>query len=455
MADPRLVVIGGNAAGMTAATKAKRRHPALEVEVLEASPFVSYSVCGLPGLLEGQVTDPESLLVLTPDKAKARGIQVRTKTRVVGVNAYTKEVVFESPKGRDSVHYDKLLIACGTQARNPFKGGGLAGVHTIRHLDEGFKAVQTFDKARKVAVVGAGYLGLEMAAALKTKGLEVHLMTRGKRLLTPLDADITDGLAEWLENAGIHVHLEAGVKGFAAGKKEGHVGMVDAKKDVAVDAALVAVGVQPATEFAAKSGVTTTKEGFLLVDDNMRTNFHDMWAAGDCVAARHVVTGRPTPVPLALAATRMGRVAGDSIAASLEKIPGPSLSYPGVLGTTITHLFGLAFAQTGITETRAKEEGIDAVAALVESKDKAPYLPGSADMAVKVLAERGTGKLLGVQMACPVEAALRINAAAVALQAGLKVSKLAEVETAYAPHFSPVNDPLIVAAAECAKLVRK
>lgn len=451
----RLVVIGGNAAGMSAASKAKRRAPDLDVDVYEAGADISYSVCGVPYLVEGILPDPEQLIVLTPEKAKERGIEVHTQTRVVGFNAYTKEVVIETPKGRDSVHYDKLLIATGSRARNPFKGGQLAGVHTVRHLDDGLRVTAQTLKAKNVAVVGGGYLGLEMAAAFKARGVDVDLLTRGKRLLTSMDADITDGLTEWLEHAGITVHLEAGVKGFAAGKREGHLGSVEAKKDVAADAAVVAVGVEPATEFAVKSGIQTTKEGHILVDDNMHTNYHDVWAAGDCVAARHIVTGRPTAMPLALPANRMGRVAGDAIGASTEKIPGPCMYFPGVLGTTITHLFGLAFAQTGITLGQAKAEGIDAVAALIESKDKASYMPGAADMAVKVVAERGSGKLLGVQLACPSEAALRINAAAVALQAGMKVHKLAEIETAYAPHFSPVYDPLIVAAGECAKLIKK
>ncbi|MES2154513.1 MAG: FAD-dependent oxidoreductase [bacterium] len=451
----RLVVIGGNAAGMSAASKAKRRAPELEVEVLEAGPDISYSVCGAPYLVEGVVPDIEQLRVLSTEDAKKRGITVRTQCRVISFNAYTKEVVFQGAKGRDSSHYDKLLIATGTTPKNPFKGGDLGGVYAVRRLDDAARLVDGTKGAKNVAVVGGGYLGLEMAAAFKARGANVHLLTRGKRLLTAMDADITDGLTEWLENAGITVHLEAGVKGFSAGKKEGHLGSVEAKKDVAADAAIVAVGVQPATEFAVKSGVTTTKEGHILVDDNMHTNYHDVWAAGDCVAARHLITGRPTAMPFALPSNHMGRVAGDAIGASTEKIPGPCMYFPGVLGTAITHLFGLAFAQTGITQTQAKEEGIDAVAALIESKDKANYMPGAADMAVKVLAERGSGKLLGVQIACPSEAALRINAAAVAVQAGMKVHKLAEIETAYAPHFSPVYDPLIVAASECAKLVKK
>ncbi len=451
----RLVVIGGNAAGMSAALKAKRRAPDLEVEVLEAGPDISYSVCGVPHLVEGIVPDADQLRVLSLDEAAKRGVTVRSGCKVISFNAYTKEVVFQGATGRDSSHYDKLLIATGCAARNPFKGGTLGGVHTVRHLGDGIRLMEAAGKAKKVAVVGGGYLGLEMAAAFKTRGADVHLLTRGKRLLGAMDADITDGLTEWLENAGITVHLEAAVKGFSEGKKEGHLGAVEAKKDVVADAAVVAVGVQPATEFAVKSGVTTTKEGYVLVDDNMRTNYHDVWAAGDCVAARHIVTGRPTPVPLALPSNRMGRVAGDAIGASTEKIPGPCMYFPGVLGTAITHIFGLAFAQTGITQAQAKQEGIDCVAALIESKDKAVYMPGSADMAVKVVAERGSGKLLGVQIACPSEAALRINAAAVALQAGMKVQKLAEIETAYAPHFSPVYDPLIVAASECAKLVRR
>ncbi|MEA3203252.1 MAG: hypothetical protein QOI63_927 [Thermoplasmata archaeon] len=452
----RLVVVGGNAAGLSAASKAKRRNPDLEVEVLEAGPDISYSSCGIPYLVEGVVGDADQLLVLSPQAAAERGIQVRTQSRAVAFNPYTKEVVFEAKGGRDSVHYDKLLLATGATPRNPFPGGDLEGVFALRHLGDGLRLMARLQEAPcdRVAIVGGGFLGLEMAAAFQARAGEVHLLQRGPRLLTTFDADMTDGLPEWLGQAGIQVHLDADVKRFAEGEP-GQLGAVEAKKTIDADLAIVAVGVQPATEFAVKAGVASTKEGHLLVDDQMRTNFHDVWAAGDCVAPRHIVTGRPTPTALALPSNRMGRVAGDNIAASTETIPAPSLYFPGVVGTAITRVLGLAFAQTGLTEQACQAEGIECVSALVESKSQAAYMPDAADMAVKVVAERATGKLLGVQIAGPEDAGLRINAAAVALLAGMKVGKLADAETAYAPPFSPVWDPLLVAAEQCAKEIRR
>lgn len=450
----KLVVIGGNAAGMSAAMKAKRRAPDLEVEVLEAGPDISYSTCGVPFLVEGLVDKPSQLLVLSEEEAAEKGVTVRTRTKVVAFNPYTKEVVFQGPNGRDSIHYDKLLIATGAEPRNEFPGRDLRGVFSVRHVGDGVRILRYLNekKVDQVAVVGAGYVGLEMAAAFQVRGAEVHVYQRGPRVLTSMDADITDGLEQWLSEAGLHIHLNAKVTGFSG--TDGQLKRVDGP-DLDVDAALVAVGVRPVTDFAQKANVATTKEGHILVDDQMRTNYHDVWAAGDCVAPRHMVTGRPTPMALALPSNRMGRVAGDSIAASLEKIPAPSLFFPGVIGTVITRIYGLAFAQTGLTETAAKAEGMDVVSALIESKSKAGYMPGVSDMAVKVVAEAHSGRLLGVQLAGPEESGLRINAAAVALQAGLKVSKLAEVETAYAPSFSTVYDPIIVAAEQCAKLIRK
>lgn len=452
----RLVVVGGNAAGLSAASKAKRRSPDLEVEVLEAGPDISYSSCGIPHWVEGTVESADQLLVLSPREAAERGIGVRTRSRAVAFNPYTKEVAFEGPGGRDALHYDKLLLATGAEPRNPFPGGDLEGVFALRHLGDGLRLMEHLQNTdcERVAVVGGGYLGLEMAAAFQARAGEVHLLQRGPRLLTTMDADITDGLTAWVEEAGIKVHLNADVKGFAPAKSGGRV-RVEAGKPIDADAVLVAVGVQPATGFAIKAGVAATKDGHLLVDDQMRTNFHDVWAAGDCVAPRHVLTGRPAPLALALPSNRMGRVAGDSIAASTETIPAPSLFFPGVIGTAITRVFGLAFAQTGLTEQACQAEGIDCVSALIESKSKAAYMPDAGDMAVKVVAERGSGRLLGAQIAGPEEAGLRINAAAVAIHAGMKVGKLAEVETAYAPPFSPVWDPLVVAAEQCAKEVRK
>lgn len=453
-----LLVVGGNAAGMSCAMKAKRRAPELEVTVIEAGPHISYSSCGISHLVAGAVEEPEDLLVLSPEGAKEKGVDVHLKTSAIALNAYTKEVTVQGPKGRDSLHYDKLCIATGASALNPLKGGDLKGVFALRHFWDGVRLMEHVDsgKSKRFAIVGGGHVGLEMAEAFHKRGTEVHLFQKGPRLLTNFDADITDGLEQFAESKGIKLHLDAEVKSLAEGKREGHVGVVHSNdKDVNVDGVLVAVGVKPSTGFATKAGVHALSTGHLLVDDTMRTNFHDMWAAGDCVAARHLITGRPTGMPLALPSNRMGRVAGDSIASSLERIPGAIQSFSGVVGTNVMRFFGLGFAQTGLNEAQAKKEGFDVATSLVEAKSKAAYMPGSRDMAVKMVADRDSGKLLGVELAGPEDSVLRINAAAVALQAGMTARKLSEVETAYAPPFSMVWDPILVAASEIAKEIRK
>ncbi|HEX2066898.1 MAG TPA: FAD-dependent oxidoreductase, partial [Candidatus Thermoplasmatota archaeon] len=243
----RLVVAGGNAAGLSAASRAKRRNPGLEVEVLEAGPDISYSSCGIPALVEGSVEDPEKLLVLSREDAAGRGIQVRTRTRVVGFNPYTKEVACEGEGGRDTVHYDRFLIATGAVPRNPFPGGGLDGVFALRHLEDGLRLLRRVQEGRcgRVAVVGGAYLGLEMAAAFRARGSKVQLLQRGPRLLPSMDADMTDGLAEWVTQAGVEVHLDAKVKGFAEGGTPGRLARVEARQDMDVDLAVVAVGVAP------------------------------------------------------------------------------------------------------------------------------------------------------------------------------------------------------------------
>jgi CoA-dependent NAD(P)H sulfur oxidoreductase len=453
-----LLVVGGNAAGMSCALKAKRRAPDLDVTVIEAGPNISYSSCGLPQLVAGTVKDPEDLLVLSPEKALERGVAVRTKTAAVALNPYTKEVTVQGPKGRDALHYDKLCIATGASPLNPLKHGDLKGVFALRHIWDGVRLMEHVDsgKGKRLAIIGGGYVGLEMAEAFLKRGSEVHLMQKGPHLLPQFDPDITDGLDEFVAQKGVRVHLDCEATGFSEGRREGHVGVVHSNlDDIHVDSALVSVGVRPNTGFAAKAGLHALSTGHLLVDDNMRTNFHDLWAAGDCVAARHLITGRPTGMPLALPSNRMGRIAGDSIAASTERIPGPSQTFAGVVGTVAMRLFGLGLAQTGLNEAQARKEGFDVATSLVETKSKASYMPGVRDMAVKMVADRDTGKLLGAELAGPEDAALRINAAAVALQAGMTARKFAEVETMYAPAFGPVWDPLLVAASEIAKQVRK
>ncbi|HLF16924.1 MAG TPA: FAD-dependent oxidoreductase [Candidatus Thermoplasmatota archaeon] len=446
----KILVVGGNGAGMSAASKAKRRDPKADVTVLEAGEHVSYSSCGIRYHLDGTVADPNDLLVLTPGKAKERGLKVQTGTKAVALNPYNKKLVVEGPKGRDDMAYDKLCIAIGTEAHNPFPGRELKGVHTLRHLGDGVRLMADLKTApsSRVAIVGGGVLGLEMAESFRKRGAEVHLLQRGKRLLTDFDADMTDGLDDLLAGAGIELHLDAQVKSLAPGKDGRVGGVVTAKRKVAADTVLVAVGVRPATEWCIKAGLESTREGFLIVDDRCKTNLHDVYAAGDCVAARHIVTGRPAPVPLALPANRMGRVAGDNMA-------GGSAYFAGVLGTAITRIFGIGMAVTGLTEESAKAEGFDVAAALVETPDKARYLPGASDLAVKLVADRDSGKLMGAQVAAPDEGALRINSCAVAIQAGMTVKKLAEAETAYAPPFGPVWDPVVVCASELAKKLRK
>ena len=452
---PRLVVVGGNAAGMSAASKAKRRRDDLEVLVLEQGDHISYSSCGIPFLIEGTVQDPDALSVLDPQKAGERGIDVRLHTRAVAFNPYTKAIAVEGPDGRDEIGYDKLVLAMGTRPRTALPGSDLEGVFAIRHLGDGLRLLSHLQghRTRKAIVVGGGPTGLEMAEALHRHGAKVEVYTRNDRILSEFDPEMTDGFPEWLEERGVPVHLGAEVQAFQ-GEGKLHDVLVDGKAHRA-DVAINATGIEPATEFAVKAGVAATRDGFLLVDDNLHTNYHDVWAAGDCVAPRHILTGRPTPVALALPANRMGRIAGDAVASSLEKIPVPRSSFPGVLGTAIARIFGLGFAKTGLTEQECKAERMDVETVVVEAKSKAGYMPDVGDLAVKMVADADSHKVLGCQLIGPEEAVLRVNAAAVAVQAGLKVQKLADTETAYSPPFSPVWDPVVLAAGELAKKLRR
>lgn len=453
------MIVGGNAAGMSAAAKAKRRKPDLDVTVIEAGLNVSYSSCGIPHYVAGTIEDPEDLIVLKPDETKARGIDVMRRTRATGFNAYTKKVSVQTPSGRDDVAYDKLLLAMGTEPLNPFPGGELEGVFTLRHIGDGVRLLTHLEshKAKKVAIVGGGFLGLEMAEAFRRREAKVTLLQRGDRLMSMLDPDITQGLDAMLDEAGVHVVLNAEVKGFAPreGKGDGtRLGSVLADKDVDADAAIVAIGVRPATEWAVKAGLDCTPEGYILTDTQMKTNLHDVYAAGDCVAPTHLVTEKPTPMPLALPANRMGHVAGDNIAHAFGA-EGAAQHFTGVVGTAVTQVFGVGIAKTGLTETEAKEHDFEALSFLLESPNKAAYMPDAADMAVKLVADGATGRVLGAQIVGPAESAIRIDMVAVALRAKMTVRQLAEVETAYAPTFSPVYDPVVNAATQLAKLLRK
>ena len=435
------VVVGGDAAGMSAASKAKRENPELDVVVFEKGEWVSYAACGMPYYVKGEVGDLEDLVAVTPEEFREeRDIDLRTGHEVIGVDPGAGTVTVEGEGETFEQPYDHLLVATGaTAVEPPFDGLDLDGVFTIHNMDEA-GAIQNYVTERSpdtAAVVGGGYVGIEMAEALSARGADVHLYEMLPHVLQPFGDAVAEVVEEHLRAQGVHLHLDTAVSGFDG---EGSVERVAFEGESRpADIAVVGVGVAPNTQLAADAGIELGETGAIATDEYGRTNYGNVYAAGDCAEARNVVTGEPDHVPLALTANRAGRAIGQTIAADPEPVGGTA-------GTAIVKAFDLGAARTGVVdEQRAREAGFDPVSVSISAPTRAHYYPGGAELTVTLVADGESGRLLGGTVVGR-EGAKRVDTVATALAAGMTVSELQKADLAYAPPFSPVRDPILTAA---------
>ena len=445
----RLVVIGGGAAGMSAASAARRADPDLDVVVCEAGGFAAYGMCGIPYYLGGVVAEPENLLAYPPATFREkRHIDLRLHTRVTGIDPGTHQVhLAAGPRGGasleslagESLDYDALILASGADpVRPPVPGLDERRVFTIRSLDEAIELRQLLDSgmARHAVVVGAGYIGLETAEALVGAGLDVDVVEALPRVLATVDEPVAALVQAELERH-TRLHLAARLEAVDTGAGHRLIAVVDGT-EIATDLVVIAAGVRPATDLLIQAGAGHLPDRSVVVDEGMRTSLPDVYAAGDAVALPHLVLGRPAWVPLGPAANKTGRVAG-TVAA------GGSASFKGVVGTVAVKVFDLEVASTGLGLAEARAAGLDAVATDEVSRSRAKYYPGSSPLHVRLVHTR-EGRLLGGQLAGREGAAKRVDVLATALYAGLTVADLAALDLSYAPPFAPVYDPVLATA---------
>jgi NADPH-dependent 2,4-dienoyl-CoA reductase/sulfur reductase-like enzyme len=438
----RLLVIGGGAAGMSAASAARRVDPGLEVVVCEAGGFAAYGMCGIPYFLGGVVPRAESLLAYPPSEFRGRrGIDLRLNTRADAIDAIGHQA---NLAGTGPLGYDALIVASGADpVRPPVPGLDQPRVFTIRSLDEAIELRRLLGggAVRRAIVVGAGYIGLETAEALVGAGVEVEVVEALPRVLGTVDEPIADLARAELER---HARLRLGAR-LEAVRADGNqilTAVVDGT-EVVTDLVVIATGIRPATDLLIRAGARHLADRSVVVDASMRTSLPDVFAVGDCVALPHLVLGGPAWVPLGPAANKTGRVAG-TVAA------GGSASFGGVVGTAVVKVFDLEVARTGLGLAEAKAAGLDAVATDVVSRSRAKYYPGSSPLHVRLVHTPG-GRLLGGQLAGREGAAKRIDVLATALHAGLTVADVAGLDLSYAPPFAPVYDPVLTAAIKAAQ----
>jgi NADPH-dependent 2,4-dienoyl-CoA reductase/sulfur reductase-like enzyme len=443
----RLVVIGGDAAGMSAASQARRLRGPDDLEILafERGHFTSYAACGIPYWIAGQIEERDELVARRPEVFREKQhIDVRTRHEVVGIDTDARTVtVRDLDAGEEEQHgYDQLLVATGaTPIRPPVPGmdaDGVFGVQTLDHGQQVLDALADRDPKRAV-VVGAGYIGIEMAEAMKLRGLEVHVVEMAPQPMSTMDAELGAKIADAMRGMGITLHLDTAVQGVETGD-DGWVGAV-ATADGTIDADLVVLGTgtRPFSDLARDAGIPTGPSRGIVTDRRQRTPVDGVWAAGDCAETFHRVSQQPVSLALGTIANKQGRIAGLNLGGSYG-------AFPGVLGTAVTKVCEVEIARTGLGERAAQEAGFEVVTASIDATTRAHYYPDAKPITIKVIAERGTGKLLGAQIVGQEGAAKRIDVFATALWNGMTVDDLLNVDLSYAPPFSPVWDPVLIAA---------
>ncbi|MFB7917405.1 FAD-dependent oxidoreductase [Streptomyces sp. NPDC056061] len=458
MATERLVVIGGDAAGMSAASQARRLKGPDELDVVafERGHFTSYSACGIPYWVGGDVTERDDLIARTPEEHRARGIDLRLRTEITEIDVAGRRVrALDLGTGETYwTGFDKLVIATGARpVRPPLPGIDAPGVHGVQTLDDGQALLDSLDRVapgrRRAVVVGAGYIGVEMAEAMLRRGFEVTVLNRGEQPMATLDPDMGRLVHEAMDGLGITTVNGAEVTAVRTGSDGRVESVVAGGSRYPADVVVLGIGVEPETTLARAVGLPLGPHGGLLTDLSMRVVGHeDIWAGGDCVEVLDLVAGRTRHIALGTHANKHGQVIGANVA-------GGYGTFPGVVGTAVSKVCDLEIARTGLREKDARAVGLRFVTATIESTGRAGYYPGARPMTVKMLAEYRTGRLLGVQIVGREGAAKRVDIAAVALTAGMTVDAMTALDLGYAPPFSPVWDPVLVAARRTVTAVRR
>jgi NADPH-dependent 2,4-dienoyl-CoA reductase/sulfur reductase-like enzyme len=446
MSRERLVVIGGDAAGMSAASQARRRRTPDELEIIafERGRATSYSACGIPYWIGGLVGSEAELIARTPEQHRANGIDLRMRTEVVGIDLAAGTVTARSLEdGRTYVEpYDALMYATGSVPMRPkAEGFDAPGVYGVQVLDDGKALIRELeDGAERVVVVGGGYIGLELAEACKVRGLDVTVVDRSATPVGTFDPDIGAFIADAVRKMGIALLLgqpaasvETGPDGRAVA-----VHLADGRR-LPADLVILGLGVRPNVALAQEAGIPLGVSGGIAVDNRMRTQAEGVWAAGDCVESRHRLSGQRMVVALGTHANKQGRVAGINLG-------GGYATFPGVIGTAVTKVCDLEVARTGLSEQEAEAAGYCYVTASVDSTTRAGYFPGAQPIRVKLIAERRSGTLLGAQIAGREGAAKRIDVLATAIWNAMGVDEVLGLDLSYAPPFAPVWDPVLIAA---------
>ena len=439
----RLLVIGGVAAGPKVAAKARRCDPDMEIVVYQEEDEISYAGCGLPYYISGVIGERDDLISRTPGKFALEGIRILKNRRIENIDVQN-HVISGRKVGSGEIftdRYDRLVIATGAYSIRPkIEGIDLANVFYLRSI---FDADALSEKIRSenihnIVIAGGGYIGLEMAESLVHLKKNVTIVELAPQILTLFDEDFAGILRQYLEKKGVRIFTSEGIQALSG--KEGKVTHVQTMaRKIEADVVLMSLGIRPQVELAKKAGLRMGETGAIWVNDRMETSAEGIYAAGDCVETTHLITGKKVWIPLGSTANKQGRVIGANVC-------GGTAIFSGVMGTTVFKTFDFNVAKTGLSMREAEEEGLHPVQAIVRGFDRAHYYPGKKESTLKVIADKETGRILGGQAIGEGPSDKFIDILAMALHGEMTCSELASVDLAYAPPFSPVLSPIIVAA---------
>ena len=439
----RLVVIGGVAAGPKAAAKARRCDPEMDIVIYQEEDEISYAGCGLPYYISGVIAKRDELVSRTPGKFAQDGIRVVRHHRVETID-FEKRIVYGRNLDNDQVFsdtFDRLVIATGAQPIRPkIEGLGLKQVYYLRSIFDADRILESIrsETIRNVVIVGGGYIGLEMAESLVHLGKNVTIVELAPQILTLFDEDLASVLRQYLEKKGVRIFTSEGIKGLK-GESGRVTHVMTASREMEADAVLMSLGVRPQVELAKKAGLKIGETGAIWVNERMETSVEGVYAAGDCAETIHLITGKTTWIPLGSTANKQGRVVGANVC-------GGHATFHGVLGTTVFKAFDFSVAKTGLNMREAEKEGFYPIQAIVRGHDRAHYYPGRKESTLKVIADQKTGQILGGQALGEGPSDKFMDILAMALHAKMDCEKLASVDLCYAPPYSPVLSPIIVAA---------
>lgn len=439
----KVVIIGGVAGGATAAARIRRLDEQAEIVMLERSGFISYANCGLPYYIGGVIQDEEALTLQTPQGFWERfRIDARVRHEATAIDPAAKTVTVKNLEtgAVTTEHYDKLLLAPGAHPTRPeVPGLDSQRLFTLRTVEDTL-AIRAFverEKPRTAVLAGGGFIGLELAENLAEMGVQVTIVQRQPQVMAPLDYDMATFLHAHLRQKGITLRLGAAVAGFRQAG-ETITTLVEGGEDLPADLAILAVGVTPESALAKAAGLTLGARGSIAVNDRMQTSDPDIYAVGDAVEITHLVSGKKTRIALAGPANKQGRVAADNLC-------GGDTRYPGAQGSSVIKVCDLTAAVTGLNERAAREAGLDYEKVVLSPMNHAGYYPGGRMMTMKVLYEKGTLRILGAQIVGYEGVDKRVDVIATAMQAGLKVTDLAQLDLAYAPPYASAKDPVNMA----------